>query len=60
VFTVRRNSIVVPLNENEIAILGGCGVINGYLFDVIVFNVTSKQCRKVADAGDKNFDSFDN
>ena len=59
VFTPRRNPLVVPLNQNEIAILGGYGE-NGGLSDVLIFNVTSKECHKVADGGDYKFMSDNN
>ena len=52
----RQSPIVIPLNNNEIAILGGCGgkhdantkpkwsKNDGYLSDVLVFNMKKRKC----------------
>lgn len=59
-FAPRRNPVVIPLNDSEIAILGGCGENDKDLSDVVVFNVVNKECRKVADGGDLKFTSDNN
>ena len=46
---------VAPLNDTEIAILGGSS--NS---DVIVFNTTTKTCQKVSAGGDYKFDADGN
>ena len=48
VFGYRRLAVVVPLNESEIVILGGKGDLK---YDIVTFNVTNNECRKVADGG---------
>ena len=51
ILTPRYNTAVAPLNDTEIAILGG-----SYRFsDVIVFNTTTKTCQKVSAGGDYKF-----
>ena len=52
ILTKRETPAVAPLNDTEIAILGGWNSgSSGSLSDVIVFNTTTKTCQKVA-AGD--------
>ena len=55
VFAPRYCPTVVPLNNSEIAILGGRGDNNRKLSDVLVFNVTKKACSKVSDGSDYKF-----
>ena len=50
ILTKRSTPAVAPLNDTEIAILGGWNKPNS-LSDVIVFNTTTKTCQKVS-AGD--------
>jgi len=50
---------VAPLNENEIAILGGWDGME-YFGDVIVFNTKTEKCIKVVSAGDYKFFSEGN
>ena len=59
VFASRLFPVVVPLNESDIAVLGGK---DSKVFhkDVVVYNVTSKACRKVADLGDNRFTAENN
>lgn len=59
-FVPRRNPVVIPLNDREIAILGGCDENDKDLSDVVVFDVINKECRKVADGGDLKFTSDNN
>ena len=51
VFSPRRLLFVVPLNECEIALLGGEGENRSYLSDLVVFNVKLTSCSKVSDGG---------
>ena len=53
ILTKRLAPAVAPLNNTEIAILGGWN--NGKLSDVIVFNTTTKTCQKVSAGGDYKF-----
>ena len=50
ILTKRHAPAVAPLNDTEIAILGGYN--EG---DVIVFNTTTKTCQKVSAGGDYKF-----
>ena len=59
VFAPRIYPAVVPLNESEIAILGGSGG-RAILSYVVIFNVATKDFRKVADGGDYKFCSKSN
>ena len=54
ILTKRSVPAVAPLNDTEIAILGGYG-----LSDVIVFNTITKTCQKVS-AGDYKFTASGN
>jgi hypothetical protein len=58
-FEPRRSPVVIPLNESEIAILGGCGD-KGNLSDVVIFNVKNRKCHKIASGGDYKFTSNNN
>ena len=49
-FSLGFRPAVVPLNESEIVILGGFGLIPRSAV-IIIFNVTTKECRKVAETG---------
>ena len=42
----RNDPAVAPINETEIAIMGGWG-----LSDVVIFNTTTKACQKVVTGG---------
>ena len=53
ILTKRCYTAVAPLNDTEIAILGGYD--NNKLSDVIVFNTTTKTCQKVSAGGDYKF-----
>ena len=55
ILTTRWYPAVAPLNDTEIAILGG-----HILSDVIVFNTTTKTCQKVSAGGDYKFTAFGN
>ena len=55
----RTYPAVAPLNDTEIAILGGYDG-NSTLSDVIVFNTTTKKCQKVTAGGDYGFDAHGN
>ena len=57
ILTKRKFLAVAPLNDTEIAILGGYD--GNCLSDVIVFNTTTKTCQKVS-AGDYKFLTFGN
>lgn len=59
VFAPRTALAVIPINESEIAILGGCAKNNNYLSDVVVFNVKSQACHKIIEEG-KGFASPNN
>jgi hypothetical protein len=59
VFAPRTALAVIPLNESEIAILGGCAKNNDYLSDVVIFNVKSQACHKIIEDG-KGFASPNN
>ena len=52
ILTTRCDPAVAPLNDTEIAILGGYD--GNRLSDVIVFNTRTKTCQKVS-AGDYKF-----
>ena len=54
ILTKRADPAVAPLNDTEIAILGGWDG-NNDLSDVIVFNTTTKTCQKVSAGGDYKF-----
>ena len=54
ILTPRYYPAVAPLNDTEIAILGGSNYPNR-LSDVIVFNTTTKTCQKVSAGGDYKF-----
>ena len=58
ILTTRTRPAVAPLNDTEIAILGGCN--SGSLSDVIVFNTTTKTCQKVSAGGDYKFSAGGN
>ena len=58
ILTKRSRPAVAPLNDTEIAILGGWNY-SYRLSDVIVFNTTTKTCQKVA-AGDYKFNAAGN
>ena len=53
ILTKRTVPAVAPLNDTEIAILGGND--GNCLSDVIVFNTTTKTCQKVSAGGDYKF-----
>ena len=55
ILTKRTEPAVAPLNDTEIAILGGSGES-----DVIVFNTTTKTCQKVSAGGDYKFKTYGN
>ena len=55
ILTKRSRPAVAPLNDTEIAILGGPGES-----DVIVFNTTTKTCQKVSAGGDYTFSADGN
>ena len=59
ILTPRTVPAVAPLNDTEIAILGGYNRPNS-LSDVIVFNTTTKTCQKVSAGGDYKFDADGN
>ena len=59
VITPRTYPIFAPLNERDIVILGGDTGYD-YLSDVLVFNVISKECKKVTDGGKYKVVSFNN
>ena len=47
ILSPREQPAVAPINDTEIAVLGGYSDHN-YFSDVILFNRTSKECEKVA------------
>ena len=47
--TPRGYTAVSPINDTDIAILGG-RIKTGYLDDVLLFNTTTQQCKKVAES----------
>ena len=55
ILTKRHDPAVAPLNDTEIAILGGGYNYGDKLSDVIVFNTTTKTCQKVSAGGDYKF-----
>ena len=59
ILTKRSTPAVAPLNDTEIAILGGYNN-SGELSDVIVFNTTTKTCQKVSAGGDYKFEASGN
>ena len=59
VFKPRILPVVAPLNESDIAVLGGRDFKDFHL-NGVVFNVTNKACRKVADLGENRFSSDNN
>ena len=56
ILTKRYLPAVAPLNDTEIAILGGYGSLS----DVIVFNTTTKTCQKVSAGRDYKFVAYGN
>ena len=58
ILTPRIGPAVAPLNDTEIAILGGHD--DNYRSDVIVFNTTTKTCQKVSAGGDYKFSAAGN
>ena len=48
----RYAAVVAPINDAEIAVLGGDSD-GTYLSDAVVFNTSTKQCQKVADGNFK-------
>ena len=50
VFTPRKNPVVAPLNDTEIAILGGWNNPN-CLGDVLIFDTKTDKCVKVVKEG---------
>ena len=51
----RRTPAVVPLNSNEIAILGGSGEFGYYLNDVILFNTKTGEYNRAIGNGKIKF-----
>ena len=49
------DSSVAPINDTEIAILGGQYGNGYYLSNVIVMNTATKQCENKAEGGDYKF-----
>ena len=65
VFTPRFGASVAPINNNEIAILGGRYSIgplrkDSLLSDVLIFDASKNSCCMVSNGGDFNFWSEDN
>ena len=52
----RSICLVAPINDNEIAILGGC-INDFYSGDIVVFNTTTNQCMKAENSGIYKFGS---
>ena len=50
---------MVPLNDTEIAIMGGHDVTNSF-GDVFLFNTNTSKCQKVADGKDRKFLTYSN
>ena len=50
ILSPRNRLAVAPINDNEIAILGGYGGTK-FLSDVVVFSTKTKICQKVTDGG---------
>ena len=60
ILSPRYRPAVAPLNESEIAILGGFDDDENKLSDVVIFNTTTKKCKKVTDGGNYKFMAYGN
>lgn len=59
-FEPRANPAVVPLNDNEIVILGGYDESEFERKDIVVFSVKNRTCNKVYSGGHYRFKSSSN
>ena len=51
ILTPRQNPAVAPINDNEIALLGGLG----FFGDVIIFDRKTETCKKVMNENNYRF-----
>ena len=59
VLSTRCNPVVAPLNDKEIAILGGHNS-DVYLNDIVLFNIGQESCAKVVEDQSIQFYAFGN
>ena len=61
-FAARSSPAILPLSENDIAIFGGnlAKGIKSCLFDLLVYDVSKKTCRKIFESYDFKLESFNN